>query len=70
MPPQFTGKQHLIAFDKSGHKVGVVPIPDLVYLGTHKDWVHNALDKSPSLDGMAIIVDWEKREIISVRYAD
>jgi len=58
------------AFNKDGTKMSVLDIPQLIYLESEGDWVRRQLFRVPELDGMALIIDWEAREITSVRYCE
>lgn len=62
-------KRILIAFNKRGDKMGKSMIPESFYLITEKDWVLNALDKTPALDGIAFIL-YSTGKINIVRYAN
>lgn len=59
----------LIAFNKKGDKVGKEIIPKSFYLITEKDWIQNTLEKSPALDGIAMVLS-EGGNITIVRYAE
>ena len=50
--------------------MSVLDLSALYYLDTENEWVRKQLFRVPSLDGMAIIIDWETRTITSVKYAD
>ena len=57
-------------FNKRGDKMGRITVPNMLYLETETDWIRKRLDLSPDeLDGIALVVDWEKREITSTRYS-
>lgn len=58
------------AFNKEGTKMSVLDLPELYYLETEGEWVRKQLFRVPELDGMAFVIDWEKREITSVRHAN
>lgn len=65
-----TSNKQAIAFSKKGDKMSILDLPDLYYLDTENDWVRKQLFKVPVLDGMCLIINWETREIKSVRYSD
>ncbi len=60
----------VIAFNKKGDRVAKLVVPQLLYLKTAEEWIHNALERSPEMDGIVILVDWEKKEFKMVRYAE
>jgi len=66
----FSANKQVYAFNKKGDKMSVLDLPPLYYLDTENEWVRKQLFRVPSLDGMAIIIDWEARTITSVKYAD
>ena len=68
--PNFSANKQAYAFNKRGDKMSVLDLPPLYYLDTENEWVRKQLFRVPSLDGMAIIIDWETRSITSVKYAD
>ena len=62
--------KQVYAFNKKGDKMSVLDLPPLYYLDTENEWVRKQLFRVPELNGMAIIIDWETREIKSVRFAE
>lgn len=66
----FSAKRQAYAFNKKGDRMSVLDLPDLFYLESESEWVRKQLFRVPELDGMAFIIDWEAREIKSVRYAE
>ena len=66
----FSAKRQVYAFNKKGDKMSVLDLPDLFYLESEGEWVRKQLFRVPELDGMAFIIDWEIKEIKSVRYAN
>ena len=67
--PNFSANKQVYAFNKRGDKMSVLDLSALYYLDTENEWVRKQLFRVPSLDGMAIIIDWEVRTITSVKYA-
>ena len=65
----FSANKQVYAFNKKGDKMSVLDLLPLYYLDTENEWVRKQLFRVPSLDGMAIIIDWEARTITSVKYA-
>lgn len=61
--------RELIAFNKKGDKKGQLELQPLYYLETEKDWIQRHLDRTPDLDGIVLIIDWESKQIIPFRYA-
>lgn len=57
-------------FNKKGDKASQMELQPLYYLETEKEWVMKRLARSPEMDGIAFIVDWEKKELTMVRYAE
>lgn len=66
----FSANRQAYAFNKEGTKMSVLDLPQLYYLETEGEWVRKQLFRVPELDGMAFVIDWEKREITSVRHAE
>ena len=64
-----SSNRQIYVFNKRGDKVACLDLQPLYYLETEKEWIQKRLNRS-DLDGMAFIIDWDKREIIWVRYAD
>lgn len=62
--------RQVIAFNKKGDKAGTGFVPELIYLKTEKEWIDEHLRRSPQLDGLAILIDWETREIKTIKYAE
>ena len=62
--------KQVYAFNKKGDKMSVLDLPPLYYLDTENEWVRKQLFRVPELNGMAIIIDWDTREIKSVRFAE
>ena len=58
------------AFNKKGDKAAAIELQDLYYLETEKDWIMKRVMRSPEFDGLIFIVDWEKKELTMVRYAE
>lgn len=65
-----TSSKQVFAFNKRGDRVSVLDLPNLYYLDTENEWVRKQLFRVPALDGVVIIVNWETKEIKSVRYAE
>jgi len=63
-----SGNRQVYLFNKRGDKYGVMDLPPLYYLETEKEWINKRIDRSP-MDGMAFLVDWDKKELTSIRYA-
>lgn len=62
--------REVVVFNKRGNKVGRLEVPNLIYLQTEKDWITRHLNLATNLDGIALLVDWEKKELTSIRYAE
>jgi hypothetical protein len=60
-------ERELIAFNKDGTKYGRLPMPDLIYLQTEQQYINKALLSCPKLDGMVILIDWNKKDIVCKR---
>ena len=65
-----TSSKQALAFNKRGDKMSIMDLPQLFYLDTENEWVRKQLFRAPALDGMCLIINWETREIKSVRFAD
>lgn len=65
----FNGRQ-IIVFNKRGDKTAKMDLQPLYYLETEKNWIMKRLARSPEMDGVAFIVDWDKKDIIMIRYAE
>lgn len=61
--------KHLIIFSKVGRRIGNIPIPNLLYLDSEKEWVQKQLFLHDKLDGVAIVIDWDKNEVTVIRHA-
>lgn len=59
--------RELIVFNKIGTKVGRMILPELFYMQTEDDYIRKTLNVSGKLDGIAILVDYEAKEIICKR---
>lgn len=59
--------RELIVFNKEGTKVGRQILPELFYLQTEDDYIQKMLNTSGKLDGIAILIDWNNKEIICKR---
>ncbi len=66
----FSSNKQAYAFNKKGDKMSILDLPPLFYLDTENDWVRKQLYKVPTLDGMCFIIDWDAREIKSVKFSD
>jgi hypothetical protein len=62
--------REVIVFNKDGSKFGKMQLQQLYYLETEREWIQKRLDRSTQLDGLAFIIDWSKKEIIPIRYAN
>lgn len=62
--------RQVIAFNKKGDKAGSEFIPELIYLQTEKEWIEQMLLKQETLDGVVLLIDWDKKELKIVRYAN
>ena len=50
--------------------MSVLDLPEMYYLDTEGEYVRKQLFRVSELDGMAFIIDWETRQLTSVRYAE
>src|SRR3990167_5887728 len=66
----FSSKRQAYAFNKKGDRMSVLDLPEMYYLDTEGEYVRKQLFRVPELDGMAFIIDWEARQLTSVRYAE
>ena len=66
----FSSKRQAYAFNKKGDRMSVLDLPEMYYLDTEGEYVRKQLFRVPELDGMAFIIDWETRQLTSVRYAE
>lgn len=60
----------VVAFNKKGDRMGALQIPELTHLQTSKEWIDDRLIRTPELDGICLIVDWDKRELKIHRHAE
>lgn len=58
------------AFNKKGDKAASMELQPLYYLETEREWITKRLARSPEMDGIAFIIDWEKKELTMVKYAE
>ena len=65
-----TSSKQALVFNKRGEKMSIMDLPQLFYLDTENEWVRKQLFRAPALDGMCLIINWETREIKSVRFAE
>lgn len=63
-----SSNRQLIVFSKQGDKYGVLDIPETFYLESEKEWVSKQLMRT-SLDGIVFVLDWDKRQLTSIRHA-
>lgn len=61
--------QIVVAFNKKGDKTASLMVPEMPYLQTKKQWINNAIERSPQMDGIVMLIDWETREISVIRHA-
>ena len=66
----FSSNRQAYAFNKKGDRMSVLDLPEMYYLDTEGEYVRKQLFRVPELDGMAFIIDWETRQLTSVRYAE
>lgn len=58
----------VFVFNKKGDQAAKLDVPAHVYLKSEKEFIDEALIRT-ELDGIAIKVDWEKRELRMIRHA-
>jgi len=63
-------ERQVIVFNKAGTKMSTIDLQPLYYLKTEPDWIKEKLLWAEGMDGIAIQVDWDKREIKMIRYAE
>lgn len=49
--------------------MGTIWVPELIYLESEAQWIQHKLDLADELDGIALAIDWDKKEVTNVRYA-
>lgn len=62
-----SSNRQVLVFNQRGDEAATMAIPDLIYLQTEKQYIEKALRMS-RLQGMAILIDWDTREVTMVRY--
>lgn len=60
----------VIAFNKRGDNVAHNEIPPVIYLKSMKEWIDDMLIKTPTLDGIVLLIDWENKKVAVHRYAE
>lgn len=60
-------EKELIVYTKNGDNYGSIVLPESYYLISENDWIQKTLSRSPHLDGIALLVDWDKKQITCIR---
>lgn len=58
-----SSNRSVVAFNKGGDLTSCIPIPTLLYLKKQDDWIDEGLLRSPELDGIVLVIDWDLRDI-------
>ena len=64
-----SSSRQVFIFDKRGTQYARLDLPELFYLETEKDFINKML-KFSRLEGMALLIDWDKKEVSSIRFSD
>lgn len=59
--------KELIVFNQKGTQVSRLILPELFYMQTEDDYIKKTLNVSGKLDGIAILIDWDNRNITCKR---
>jgi len=61
--------REVIAFTKDGKTMGKLSLQNIYYLQSEEDYINKVIMRSPQFDGVILQIDWDKRQIKTLRYA-